>query len=104
LSFDKDSSLEYVRVLAARAIEIYADPASRLPECGRKQPKESDQLGKWDHHDPLPTGDTAIRITVSSDAKYSVDLDDFGIRIEFRQTAAAASFEAECWGLYIIVT
>ena len=104
LSFGKESSLERVRDLASRAIEVYADPVSRLPACGTKGLKESDQLGKWDHHGPLPTGDNAIHISVSSDAKDSVDLDDVDVRIEFRPTADTAGFEAECWWIVVIVT
>jgi len=104
LSFDKESSLEHARALAASAIEIYADPASRLPECGRKEPKESDQLGKWDHHDPLPTGDNAIHVSVSKDARDSVTLDDVSVAIEFRSNSEDASPEAACWGIEVIVT
>lgn len=104
LSFDQGSSLEHVRVLAARAIEVYADPASQLPECGKKEPKESDQLRNWKHHDPLPLADNVIRISISNDATNSVDFDDFAVSIQFRPSADNAGFEAECWSIYMIVT
>jgi hypothetical protein len=90
--------LERVRVLAFRAIEIYLDPISTLPACGTKQLNESDQLGKWDRHGPLPAGDNAIHVSVSNDAKDSVMLDDVSVAIEFRSNAKDASPEAACWG------
>ena len=104
LSFDQEPSLEHVRVLASRAIEAYEDPASKLAECGSKKPKESDQLRNLDHYTPLPTGDHVIHLEVSHDATDSVVFDDFGVRIQFRPSADASGFEAECWELYIIVT
>jgi hypothetical protein len=101
LSFDQAPSLVHVRMLASRAIEVYADPDSRLPECGSKNPKESDQLRNWGHYNPLPTNNDVIHLSVSQD---SVEFDDFAVRIDFRSSADTSSFEAECWGLYIIVT
>ena len=104
LSFDEGFSLDDVRALASRAIEIYTDPASRLPACGTEAPQASDQLSTWERHGSLPTGDKVIHVSVSSKAKGSVDLDDVDVRIDFRSGANAAGSEAVCWWRLIVVT
>lgn len=104
LSFDKESSLERIRVLASRAIEAYLDPTSLLPSCGVSDPKESYRLRAQSSLGPLPSGENAIHVSVSSDAKDSVDLDDVGVRIDFRSSTDGAGFEAVCFWQLVVVT
>ena len=105
LSFDKGTSLERARRLASRAIGIYAEPASRLPACTVKEPKESDFLGAKYNHTPLPTGNNVVHVSVSGDANAeSVSLDDVDVDIEFPLNRNAASSEGICWYVVIIVT
>jgi hypothetical protein len=104
LSFDKESSLGHARALASRAIEIYLDPTSQLPSCGESGAKEPDSLRAQSNLSPLPSGEKAIHVSVSSEAKDSVDLDDVDIRIDFRSGADAAGSEAVCWWQWVVVT
>jgi hypothetical protein len=104
LSFGKESSLERARAFASRAIEAYLDPTSLLPSCGIGDPKESDRLRAQSSLSPLPSGEDAIHVSVSNDAKASVDLDDVEVRIDFRPSADAAGSEAVCWWQLVVVT
>jgi hypothetical protein len=101
LSFDKQSSLKRSRVIATRAIEVYANPASPLPSCGDKDPKESDRLGAH-NHTLLPTGGKLVDVSVSKDA--SVTMDDVDVDIEFPRNPDDAGSEALCWWQVVIVT
>jgi hypothetical protein len=104
LIFDKESSLERVRVLASRAIEVYLDPTSQLPSCGVSSLEEGYLLRAQSRLSPLPSGEKTIHVSVTSDAKDSVALDDVNVRIDFRPNADAAHSEAVCWWQVVVVT
>ena len=104
LSFDKESSLERARILAARAIEVYFDPTSRLPSCGVSNSEEGYLLSAQSSQSPLPSGEKAtIRISVSNETKNSVTFDDVNVSIDFRRNGTAAGYEAVCWWQLIVV-
>jgi hypothetical protein len=104
LSFDKESSLERARILAARAIEVYFDATSRLPSCGVSRFEEGYLLRTQSSQSPLPSGEKAIRIKVSNEAKDSVTFDDVNVSIDFRRNDTAAGYEAVCWWQLVVVT
>jgi hypothetical protein len=104
LSFGKESSVARARVLASRAIEAYLDPTSLLPSCGVRDLDESGRLRAQSSLSPLPSGEDAIHVSVSNEAKGTVALDDVYIRIDFRPRADAESSEPACWWQLIVVT
>jgi hypothetical protein len=104
LSFGKEFSLERARALASRAIEAYLDPTSQLPLCGVSSLEEAYRLRAQSSLSPLPSGEKAIHVSVSNEAKDSVALDDVNVRIDFRPSADAAGSEAACWWQLIVVT
>jgi hypothetical protein len=68
ISFDRETSPAIAKTLVSQALESYASPTPPFPYCRERQGQES----KWgvlrDGH-PLPAGDEAIHVTVSSDGK-----------------------------------
>jgi hypothetical protein len=104
LSFGKDTSLELARVLAPRAIDVYAESDSRLPSCGVSEPKESDLLRAKHNHQSLPAGKEVVHVSVADDPKLSVTLDDVDVAIDFKSPGHARGLEAVCWWDVIVVT
>jgi hypothetical protein len=103
LSFGKESSQEGARALASRAIEAYLDPTSQLPSCGVSRLEEAYRLRAQSSLSPLPSGENAIHVSLSNEAKGSVALDDVDVRIDFRPNADATGFEAACWWQLVVV-
>jgi hypothetical protein len=105
LSFDENTTLTRAEQLAAQALTIYADPASRLPWCSREDPQDSDWRALRQRN-PLPVGDRPIRVSVTHDGGIgSVTFDDIQVEIRFpiglRDTAPGS---AECWNEWVVVT
>jgi hypothetical protein len=100
----KESSLQRARIIAARAIEVYSDPTSRLPSCGVGGSEEGYLLRAQSSQSPLPSGEKAIRVNVSNESKNSVSFDDINVSIDFRPDATDAGYEAICWWQWVVVT
>jgi hypothetical protein len=68
ISFDRETSQAIAKTLVSQALESYASPTPPFPYCRETQGQES----RWgilrDGH-PLPAGDEAIHVTVTSDGK-----------------------------------
>ena len=81
LSFDKDTTLDRARMLASRAIEIYMDPTSRLPECASGKLNDSKLVDlRRDNLPPTETG--PIQVSVSrNDRGEAVWLHDVDVEI-----------------------
>ncbi len=103
LTFDKDSAPERVPVLAARALNLYADRNSRLPGCEISAPKDR---GLVDVHraNELPPVAQPIHVTLSRDGVIeSVFLDDVAVVIEFpADSDGATKPQASCWNDSIV--
>jgi hypothetical protein len=96
LSFDAQTTLGGARVLAARALAIYADPNLRLPGCERGGHKDPGLLDLRRGHQ-LPSGTDAIHIGVSRAERADIVwLEDVSVDIEFND-------ETPCWNDMIIV-
>ena len=105
LNFDRDTRLERGRLLAAKALAIYADPAVRLPGCEVEKPAVSDF---YDVHggNRLPTGNAVIQVSVSHAAdRDSATLDDVYVAIGFPVGPDDTTrTTAVCWNEEIVVT
>lgn len=104
LSFNKDTTLDRARVLATRAIDIYVDPTSRLPECASGKLNDSKLVDL--RRDNLPPTDKGpIQASVSRDARgESVWLHDVDVEIAFPAGGTGASDRApSCWNVVIVV-
>jgi hypothetical protein len=104
ISFDRETSPAMAKTLVSQALESYASPTPPLPYCRDTQGQESKWGVSRDDH-PLPTGDEAIHVTVSSDGKMTatvwfgdlVSAEDAQIGI--RLPAAARQKPEPCWVL-----
>jgi hypothetical protein len=104
ISFDRETSPAIAKTLVSRALESYASPTPPFAYCRETQGQES----KWgilrDGH-PLPAGDEAIHVTVSSDGKTTgtvwfgdlVSADDAQIGIQL--PVRARQKPEPCWML-----
>jgi hypothetical protein len=105
LSFDKRTPLQRAEILAARALNIYADPDSRLPGCEIAGFKDR-ALVDVHRGDALPAGSRAVHLTLSSDGVIeSIFLDDVQVVIEFpADRDGAAKPQASCWNDAVVVS
>ena len=104
LSFEKDISLGRARVLASRAIVIYRDPTSRLPDCQTDKSKQSDPFSLY-QRDGLALDKDPIHISVERDAGHeAVVLEDVAAIIGFAAASDDASGSAVCWDDYIVLS
>jgi hypothetical protein len=105
LSIDKETPPDRAKVLVARALDIYADPDSRLPGCEIAAPKD---LGLVNVHreSERPPGGEPIHVSLSRDGVVeSVFLDDVAVAIEFPANVdTAARPEASCWNEVVVVS
>jgi hypothetical protein len=105
LSLDKDTTPERARVLAARALDTYTDPASRLPGCEIAGPKDR---GLVDVHRgrELPSDGKPIHVSLSRDGLIeTVFLDDVSVAIEFPGNSDNATTpQASCWNDIVVVS
>jgi hypothetical protein len=105
LSFDKGTKLQRAQVLAARALNIYADPASRLPGCEIGAPKDR-ELVDVHHGNELPPRSQPIHVTLSRDGVIeSIFLDDVYVVVEFPADADDATKpQAFCWNDVVVAS
>jgi hypothetical protein len=104
ISFDRQTRPAVAKALVSRALESYASATPPFPNCREAQGQESKWGALRDGH-PLPTGDEAIHVTVSSDGKMTetvwfgdiLSADDALIGI--RLPAGARQKSAPCWVL-----
>ena len=104
LSLDKGTTLERARLLAARALNTYTDPDSRLPGCEIAGPKDR---GLVDVHrgNQLPSGGKPIHVSLSRDGLVeTVFLDDVSVAIEFPANTDDATPQASCWNDVVVVS
>jgi hypothetical protein len=105
VTLDKSTTLQLARVLAARALDIYTDPGSRLPGCEISGPKDG---GLVDVHrgSELPAAGKPIHVTLSRDGLIeSVFLDDVSVAIEFpADTDGVIPPKASCWNDVVVVS
>jgi hypothetical protein len=104
LSFDRQLNLDRARRLAARAIDIYADPASRFPGCKITDHEES-EIVDVHRSQSLTSGKDPIQIAVDRDQGMdTVWLNDVFVAIEFPSYENdAAELEAACWNDVVVV-
>ncbi|HTV98022.1 MAG TPA: hypothetical protein VME42_18660 [Steroidobacteraceae bacterium] len=101
LSVDRRALLGRARQLAAAALEIYADPAARLPACEIAGPRDREPVNV-PRGAVLPAGGRAIHVTLSRDGLIdSVFLLDVSVTIEFSSDEAARP-RASCWNEAVI--
>jgi hypothetical protein len=105
VNLDKNTTLERARVFAARALDTYTDPGSRLPGCEIAAPKDRSLM---DVHRGglLPSGGKPIHVSLSRDGLIeTVFLDDVSVAIEFpADTDDAAAPKASCWNDIVVVS
>ncbi len=104
LTFDKDTTLHRAQQLSARALTLFADPASRVPQCSSGAIDPHWAAVRARHR--LPAVKRSLRVSVRVDGEAnSVMLDD--IEIEFRFPAAGddeSQGAAKCWNEWVVVT
>jgi len=104
LSFGQQTSLERAKLLAVRALIIYADPTSRLPSCLSDDSKDEHWLTlHWQYRHPVESD--PVHVSVSRNEKIdTVSLDDVSVNIGFPvgpdETAAPSD---PCWNEFVIV-
>jgi hypothetical protein len=104
LSLGKDTTLERARVLAARALNTYTDPDSRLPGCEIAGPKDRG-LVNVHRGSRLPSDGKPIHVSLSRDGLIeTVFLDDVSVAIEFPASDEAATPQASCWNDIVVVS
>jgi hypothetical protein len=104
LSFEKGFSLERARFLASRAIGLYLDTGSRLPECETSLSKESAPIS-LPRQNLLSLNGDPVRISVEHLAgREAVVLEEVEVIIEFGTTLDDPSGSPSCWNDYIVVS
>jgi hypothetical protein len=105
VSLGKGMTLERARVLAARALNAYADPDSRLPGCEIAGPKDRG-LVDVRRGSLLPSDGKPIHVTLSRDGLIeTVFLDDVAVAIEFAADSdGVATAKPSCWNDVVVVS
>lgn len=104
LSFGQETSLERAKLLAVRALTIYADPTARLPSCLSDDSKDERWLTlHWQYRHPVESD--PVHVSVSWNEKIdTVSLEDVSVNIGFPigpdETAAPSG---PCWNEFVIV-
>lgn len=99
LSFGRGIALERARELASRALSIYADPASRLRDCGTIEDSPKGPVGMH-RSDKQTSADEPFHVNVIRDGLMdSVWLDDVDVSISFDP----AGKQSPCWLDIVVV-
>jgi hypothetical protein len=104
LSFDQQTSLERAKLLAVRALTIYADPTARLPSCLSDDSKDERSLTlHWQYRHPVESD--PVHVSVSRNEKIdTASLDDVSVNIGFpvgpEETEVSSG---PCWNEFVIV-
>jgi hypothetical protein len=103
--FGKDTTPTRATALAAQALNIYVDPASRLPGCAITGAKDR-ALVDGRRGGELPQGVAPIHVTLSRDGVIeSIFLDDVAVAIEFPADADEVTKpQAACWNDVVLVS
>jgi len=103
LSFGQGILLARARSLASRALSIYADPGSRIRDCGNIEGGGTEPPDRH-RHDKRASPSEPFHVNVIRDGLMdSVWLDDVDVKISFDATENPAAERSPCWLDIVVV-
>lgn len=103
LSFGKGIPHARARSLASRALSIYLNPASRLPDCGTGVESGTRPVAPY-RTDTRASAAEPFHVTVSRDGLTdSVALEDVEVNISFDATSNPVGEQSPCWESVVVV-